>query len=606
MSIAFRFVRTARRRGIGNIASSILILLRQRGLHYLGYLIRHQLPARLGRHLVLLAPMRRRKSWALGVVLTAALILFGLVWALSSAVLGIVAVLLSGCVIYGFVTLRARRRLAQLLAEASGSHGARNTGAPPLDTVPFADHQDIGLMDAIVAASPDSNGDVVLAEIDQDGRQYPKFAALADFEVVSAGDFLPRTRSRIDIVWRNDAVLLRKSFLGHRQRLILEWCCLEKLSGVINVPAVHEADVDGTRLYLQLVPGVTLRDKLAQAGARICNRHTDGDAALARLSPEDRATEVAQRAAPLLSTVAPETFYNQLEQQLERAHAAGIVGLDIKYGNVIVHSETGEPWLIDFEGAKVKQSNCTLLSRYFRNFDRHKFNGVFGRHLHTEESVTQSLAQVSDQIAKVTEERHWYAPIDFGNGITVGDFWKVESGTGRWEYLNGAVLAPLLKGKRVLDLGCNIGLMPMLMLRAGASGVVGVELQKFNVETAQLIHDIFEWTDQTRYDLHVHHGNILDVLDQDFGRFDVTTAYCSLYYVEADEMAKLVRRAAELSDMMILQANIVAFPDAEKSARAQTEFLRQLLMKNGFPEVEVHAPKDFQRPLLIGRKSASI
>jgi SAM-dependent methyltransferase len=167
------------------------------------------------------------------------------------------------------------------------------------------------------------------------------------------------------------------------------------------------------------------------------------------------------------------------------------------------------------------------------------------------------------------------------------------------------VLTPLLKGKRVLDLGCNIGLMPMLMLRAGASGVVGVELQEFNVETAQLIHDIFEWTDQKKYDLHVHHGNILDVLDRDFGRFDITTAYCSLYYVEADEMAKLVRRAAEQSEMMILQANIVPFPDPQKSARAQTDFLRQLLADNGFAEVEVHAPKDFQRPLLIGRKSES-
>jgi len=102
-------------------------------------------------------------------------------------------------------------------------------------------------------------------------------------------------------------------------------------------------------------------------------------------------------------------------------------------------------------------------------------------------------------------------------GLSVGGFWTTDSGTGRWECVNGPVINHLLSGKRILDLGSNNGIMPVMMLRAGAREVLGVELSPDYADCAQLVRRIFEWRDQRHYQLRMHVGNMLDVLELRLG-----------------------------------------------------------------------------------------
>jgi len=134
---------------------------------------------------------------------------------------------------------------------------------------------------------------------------------------------------------------------------------------------------------------------------------------------------------------------------------------------------------------------------------------------------------------------------------------------------------PPLTGKRVLDLGSNNGVMSMMMLRAGASEVIGLEISPSHVEKAQLVHSIYEWRDMRRYTLQIHNCDMLETLRTDWGKFDLVTAFCSLYYLEIDDMARVVRKASELAPIMVIQANI----GGSKRKKASVTFLKKLLEK---------------------------
>jgi 2-polyprenyl-3-methyl-5-hydroxy-6-metoxy-1,4-benzoquinol methylase len=256
---------------------------------------------------------------------------------------------------------------------------------------------------------------------------------------------------------------------------------------------------------------------------------------------------------------------------MDRAHAANITGLPAR------------PRLHRRRGAHYVAA---------RNADRRRFNQRWGTALLTEESARELLVAVK---ARISNGYRDYAPIDFGHGLTVGRFAATDSGTGRWQFFNGPIVGPLVAGKRVLDLGCNNGSMTTMMLRAGAREIVAVELSEEIADFARLNAGVVSWRDVHPYRLEVRTGDMRMVLTEDLGRFDVVTAFCSLYYLPPADMARIVRKAAEMGATLVLQANNVI-----DNLPAHTDQLRRLMEDNGYPTVQVRAARDFARPLLVG------
>jgi hypothetical protein len=100
-------------------------------------------------------------------------------------------------------------------------------------------------------------------------------------------------------------------------------------------------------------------------------------------------------------------------------------------------------------------------------------------------------------------------------------------------------------------------------------------------------------------------------IERALGPFDLVTALCSLYYLPEDGMIRVLQRARELSQTIVLQANeetppIAATQDVGNLGagehRGSTDYLKWLLEGNGYPVVGVHAPPGFSRPLLVGRQ----
>ena len=257
---------------------------------------------------------------------------------------------------------------------------------------------------------------------------------------------------------------------------------------------------------------------------------------------------------------------------MDRAHAAGVTG--VAHGRFRLHRWRGACYLAE------------------RDSDRRTFNRHFAASLLTEQAARRQLDVLRGEVRNGYRD---YAPIDFGGGLSFGRIASTDSGTGRWEFFNGSIVGPLVTGKRVLDLGCNNGSLTLMMLRAGAREVVAIELTPEIAEVARLNMRSLAWRDVVEYHGTVLTGDMRLWLAQDLGRFDVVTAFCSLYYLPESDMAGIIGKAAGMGATMILQAN-----DAIENLPADTATLRRLLHDNGYGNVHLSAYPGFARPLLIG------
>jgi 2-polyprenyl-3-methyl-5-hydroxy-6-metoxy-1,4-benzoquinol methylase len=291
------------------------------------------------------------------------------------------------------------------------------------------------------------------------------------------------------------------------------------------------------------------------------------------------------------TAAAPDAVPGEIEWLMDRAHAAGITGLSRSFRRM-VRAADGSLRFKDLTAAR-KHRPGTVAFVAARDLDRREFNRTFNTSLLTEASARELLEELK---AKVPEGYREYAPIDFGGGLTVGQIASTDSGTGRWEFFNRQIVSPLVVGKRVLDLGSNNGSLPLMMARAGAREVVAVEFTPAIADFARLNARILAWRDVRPYSLQVLTGDMRLFLTQDLGRFDVVTAYCSLYYLPEEDMARIINKAAAMNAVLILQANEAI----ENDLPGKTLDLHRLMRDNGYPEISVHTPAGFSRPILVG------
>ena len=584
---------------VRRLLRGIWTVLRRRGFRYFGYLLKGVLIPKVAYHVFYAMPWHRWRQITKVGLLGFTLLILVILSFLSDPVFALLVLLvLGGSALLCLTTLRRlelsrMEKRAREFTEAAWLAYTEDTFTRWSDLPVQASTRKA--VEAARKANP--NEEIVIGRIDQDGRVLGLYSQLPCLESVGEANFLERNRYNLDIVLIEDKVLVRKDYHGERKPFVREWHNLAALFGKANVPAIHHADPDRRILYMNLIPGRTMRDILVYAGAKIRDVQTRDDPQLAGLAPVERSRIKWTRGRELIASCFSEEFLSELEHQLNVIHACGMACLDVKVGNVVIDSITGVPWIVDFERVRFYRSKSSLAFTLRRDQDRINFNQIYGRNLITERSARAALAE------QAAELNGWYAPIDFGHGLTVGSFWSVDAGTGRWEFLNRRIVGPLVNGKRVLDLGSNNGIMPIMMLRAGAREVVGVELSPVNVETARLLHSIYEWRDMRRYALRLHTCDMLEILQADWGDFDVVTAFCSLYYLSAEKMAQVVRKAAELAPVMIVQANTKSRSKGgnRKAEKASVPFLKNLLEDNGFPSVEIFAPTNYPRPLLVGR-----
>jgi glycosyltransferase involved in cell wall biosynthesis len=231
------------------------------------------------------------------------------------------------------------------------------------------------------ARSGTSRSELLLGHIDDDGRVLCKFGNLPGLPAISEAAFTPRKRFSLDVVLCDDALLIRKDYRGDRKSFAREWAALALLAGHANVPGLHHADEQRAVLYKNLILGKTIRELLVVKGATILLAQTRSDSALAGLSERAKLEAVWARGRELLPAVVSQDLLLCLEQQIEQIHARGVTGVSFTWGNIVIEEQTGIPWLIDLDKARIARSVSSLTFQVFQHRDRQQYRAIYGRSL---------------------------------------------------------------------------------------------------------------------------------------------------------------------------------------------------------------------------------
>ncbi|HEY7116917.1 MAG TPA: class I SAM-dependent methyltransferase [Tepidisphaeraceae bacterium] len=478
---------------------------------------------------------------------------------------------------------RARAEVARALAE--GRLGKADTATIAVTIDP----RDIP---SLVLDSADT-ADRVLAEIDQDGFAFA--IDPADRAYFNTRDQrLPRVRYRLDVVLRDGRVCVRKQFVrqpGVRagfwgalgRHFYNEAAALLRLRDLPSVPKVRALDRKTHSIYIDYVRGENLKQRIARGGVAV--HDLDMAAPDAPSHEEQRKRQIAAFSGTLGS------LRPAIKQLVADMAARGVHPMDVKLGNLIVGEKSGTLYWVDFERAYLSRGGRPSAARLEQKHEL--LNEWFGLGM-----VTRA------EVAEYARTREIYSPVDLEPLGYWGDLADVQAGEGRWRWL----LRDLVdwRGKRLLDLGTNNCLYGFREALAGAAEVHCVERDADPLDQARFLKNAFEQLENRRINVNLHHTDILSFLrGHEFAanHFDITTALCSIYYLSREEIAESLRIVARISRECWLQGNVwTPRADPKVAEYSRPEFLAEQLRVAGFSDVTLIWPKNYRRPLLIGRK----
>jgi serine/threonine protein kinase len=452
-------------------------------------------------------------------------------------------------------------------------------------------------LDRLRVATGDAR-ELVLADIDQDGFLCSRVGPLKGAPSVSPDLFVPRVRFELTVVDLEGVLAVKKHFKGDLPAFLAELDAAHHLrkSGC-RVPAILDVDFDGLAITFEYVHGSVLREELARQGAILRDRDVIDHPSYRSLSPRMRRARRTIEGRSALARVLDRDEVEQVFVELKKIHAAGYVLHDVKFGNIILDGSTNEPRFIDFDRTRSYPELSPLAFRFLRDRDYDKFNVHFGTSKLTHRRALERTKRLP---------RHFgppYAPIYIEGGLRLGNVWRTDVGYGRWRYILRKHLPPLADA-RVLDLGANDGFNDIQMMRHGAREVVAVEIDDRAIARGRLMKDLFEWADNRPYRLVYIHDTMARLPELDLGNFDLITALCSLYYLDDEQIAMLVRHASTITDTLVLQCNTdrrIDRLDPRTFEKASIEYAVGALRRHGFPDVRVIAPRGYSRPLVLGR-----
>ena len=135
-----------------------------------------------------------------------------------------------------------------------------------------------------------------------------------------------------------------------------------------------------------------------------------------------------------------------------------------------------------------------------------------------------------DEILEWIEKlQPWFHQIDLGDGLftkTASAFGEpLEHPTGVWNTIKN-VLPQDLKGKSVLDVGCNAGFYALEAKRRGARRVLGVDGQRQHVRQAVFVRNVLG------LDVEYRRMNVYELTRRNIGEFDITLALGLIYHLK--------------------------------------------------------------------------
>ena len=514
----------------------------------------------------------------------------------------------------GFEALRAlapvRRRAVHLRARVMAPFALRRVRAGQVHVAARALRQpllacgELGLSDAsfkAIAARLRDEPSVSLGEFDHYGWLVAAHGPIRGLPSRSAGEARPRTRSRVRLIATRRGVAVEKTYLGQdaRLRFLAEFRALEQLREAdVRVPEIVEVDVSRLSLTMSFIPGMDLERYLEGHGAALT-----GAALRARLGTgaTDQAIEDAyiDEGSRYVRAFAAHLI-PEIVTQVKAVHRRGVRLSDIKYGNVIIHRDTGLPYLTDFDAASVCAAPRSSAFSIERDREIERMNRFFGTSLPTFDRIQQRLKTGDYPAADRT-----YSSFYIGRGLRLGPLWDRSTGFGRWYYILKRSL-PIPVGGRVLSLGVNNASNELQLLRAGVAEVVAYEADPVFASQGQFLLEAVSCLDNVDYRLTYEIADMREAM-RAAGPFDMAMALCSLYYLSEDDMRRVTVSLGAHVPRFTLQCNIredIGRQELDQYRRASVAFAAETLRAAGFSRIIIDEPAGYSRPLVCGSRPA--
>jgi tRNA (mo5U34)-methyltransferase len=234
-------------------------------------------------------------------------------------------------------------------------------------------------------------------------------------------------------------------------------------------------------------------------------------------------------------------------------------------------------------------------------------------------------------LAELKRLEPWFHSIDLGGGITT----KTESVMGEpvdhphepWQVIQQC-LPRDLRGKSLLDVGCNAGFYSFEAKRRGAARVLGVDGQRQHIRQALFVRKVLG------LDLEFRRMNVYELDQQAVGQFDITLALGLIYHLKhlvlaLENLYKVTREMLIIETAIMppertpesfthplgetqMRLHALALVENPQAAKEQifnwflpsVEALEALLRNTGFDNIEVVEVKN-ERAILVCRKSAA-
>lgn len=265
-----------------------------------------------------------------------------------------------------------------------------------------------------------------------------------------------------------------------------------------------------------------------------------------------------------------------------------------------------------------------LLFKIFRNFNLRRWfiwvrldRSSKSAFVHTKYDGTDLKKWILDGIHGY---KQWYQPVDFGVAradVTTPPDWlpkpelNEDYGLGRWEYIIKRNL-PEVVGKRILDIGCNVGLYSIELAKMNAKEVIGIDRTlEFNhksnfppkqdiVSQAIFVKEALELVNEVKYQVNYMGINFNDYSKiENLGKFDLVLALNVIYH-EYEKSHLLMNVISKITDTLILQTSI---GHTGKIARwANLPKQTELLINAGFTSIKMDCPKGYLNPVIVAKK----
>lgn len=175
---------------------------------------------------------------------------------------------------------------------------------------------------------------------------------------------------------------------------------------------------------------------------------------------------------------------------------------------------------------------------------------------------------------------------------------------------------PDLRGRRVLDIGCNAGLHSFNAYWRGASAVTGIDMEQERIDQARMLTDLFKGLGRRTENISFKRASITENLDH-LNDVDTVLACCVLYHVgPVNELKQAIRNSPV--DLFFFQCNTVrgnkigkknkpSHPHYEAAEKTWGNILgtieggRRFLEDCGFAIDHITNPNS-QFPTLVGRR----